>query len=437
MLFFNQPTPHPMSAASPFDPASSVASADDGLERYIAKLASNLEQARKAQRHGLVITSISWEDAGRYKGSSWGPNISDMSLRLPRSRVLPYVVTGATLPMIRYPNFVDKTADLPVSAFRVTVGNETAAAEGKAQDLKRIPLKDYLQNIGQYVKTSSGVPCPPMWCEERDAHILTSAQFCVLPLGSGTTEFNVHLYNYQSASDDPAVLVLVCSQKGTSAQAIFGGTTQLYFNNAGDAANYVAERLKHERQRLGKNTEAKMDSDEVERNALFIVQIPLKTKPRPPPAGVFLDCAGDYKPAEEDCEFDEEEAECEEEEESARPPGSAGTFGVDRAMLSVGKTHSKFEGIKDFTLERDPRFPIRITVQRYLVTDQQDIPDAMWAEMKAELDSVYAKAQASGSLVTELNTGRKTEWDPKGEHKPREFLATLPASAASQPIFDF
>jgi len=242
------------------------------LNEFVAGIANKQELRERAQKEGLAINTISWQDAGRYKDSCWGPNISDMTLKLSSERIS----TETLLPMIRYPNFSDKTADLPIDSFQVTVGNEKAGSE-----LKRVPLKEYLTNIGEYVKTSSGEPCPSMYCAEKDTHVLTSAQFCVLPIDKGTVEFNVNLYNYQSYSEDPAVLVLVCSQKGTSAQAVFGGTTQLYFNNDGEAANYVAERLKDERKRLGKDVDAKMDVDEQERNCLFIVQIPLEQqKPR-------------------------------------------------------------------------------------------------------------------------------------------------------------
>ena len=242
------------------------------LNEFVAGIANKQELRERAQKEGLAINTISWQDAGRYKDSCWGPNISDMTLKLSSERIS----TETLLPMIRYPNFSDKTADLPIDSFQVTVGNEKAGSE-----LKRVPLKEYLTNIDEYVKTSSGEPCPSMYCAEKDTHVLTSAQFCVLPIDKGTVEFNVNLYNYQSYSEDPAVLVLVCSQKGTSAQAVFGGTTQLYFNNDGEAANYVAERLKDERKRLGKDVDAKMDVDEQERNCLFIVQIPLEQqKPR-------------------------------------------------------------------------------------------------------------------------------------------------------------
>ena len=145
--------------------------------------------------------------------------------------------------------------------------------------VKRIPLKEYLQNIGQYVKTTDGVPTKSLYCFEKDENILTSAQFCLLPLASGTTEFNVRIYNYQNRSDDPAVLVLVCSKRYI-AQTLANNSTSLFFNTAGKAANYVAERMKDERKRLGKAIEGKMSTDEAERNVLMIFQIPLKQKLR-------------------------------------------------------------------------------------------------------------------------------------------------------------
>ena len=31
-------------------------------------------------RHGLTAVNVTWEDTGRYKGSVYGPNISDMTI---------------------------------------------------------------------------------------------------------------------------------------------------------------------------------------------------------------------------------------------------------------------------------------------------------------------------------------------------------------------
>jgi hypothetical protein len=415
---------------------------DEKLSRFVIGIANDMQLTLRARDEGLAIQTISWEDSARYKGSCWGPNISDMTLRLAGEKNN----YNSCLPMIRYANFNDRTADLPIDSFKVTVGNESSGAS-----LKRIPLKEYLQNIGEYVKTSSGASCPSMYCEEKDKNVLTSAQFCVLPLAEGTTEFNVSLYNYQSIASDPAVLVLVCSQKGTSAQAVFSGTTELYFNTAGDAANYVAERLKDERKRLGKDVDAKMDADEQERNCLFIVQIPLEQKPRARTLGYGLESMS-YN--QEQC-FGSELLQCYSEpiltEISADLECQSATFtlksattrkakgrGMDRAVISVGKTHSKFEGIKNHTLKRDTRFPIRLTFQFYLTTDEQDVPEPLWKEMKQNIDGVYSKSTAVGSLVTQLDTGRTTEWDASGEHKASEFNKTLPPNTSSvNPMFSF
>lgn len=331
---------------------------------------------------------VTWEDTGRYKGSCWGPNISDMTLRLDKDNIL--------LPVIRRPNFSDETADVPIRHFSLAIGNEI-----KGAPVSQIPLKDYLENKDGLIKDANGNPVKSLLCPERDDVILTSAQYCILPLHKDTCEFNVHLYNYQSSSSDPAVLVIVASAKGSSTQAIYGGTTALYFNDAGKAANYVAERLKDERERLGKAVEGKMDQDEQERNALLIYQIPLKVKNLPMPMYGFnsfstnsmqLNCVKKKK----SCSSNESMTNC-----RAR--------GMDNAVLSVGKSHSDFKGITSSEIERDPQFPIRCTIQFYKVTDEEDIPMEEFEEMAQNINRIYTSAEKSGSLVVE-NSDRKTEW---------------------------
>jgi len=350
------------------------------LTQTVANIASNSRLQKMAQEHNLNICSITWEDTGRYKDSCWGPNISDMTLRLDKDNIL--------LPVIRRPNFSDETADLPISHFTLTIGNETAGAP-----LRQIPLKEYLENKDGHIKDASGNSVKSLFCAERDDVILTSVQYCILPLDEGTCEFNVHLYNYQSSSEDPAVLVIVASSKGSSTQGIYGGTTALYFNNAGRAANYIAERLKDERKRLGKAVEGKMDQDEQERNALLIYQIPLKVK-NPIRYDLEYDgCCDDS----DDC-FEEM---CCENENTCR--------GMDNAVLSVGVAHSDFKGITSSDIERDPQFPIRCTIQLYKVTDQEDVPVEVFKEIAEKIERIYKSAEKSGSLVVD-NSDRKTEW---------------------------
>jgi hypothetical protein len=426
--------------------ASSSVTSSETLEQYVMNIVRNPTIRSQAEHLGLAVQSVSWEDNARYNQSSVGPCISDMTLAIPKSREkrdATDLYNWNPLPMIRYPNFADKTADVPINNFQITVGNETD--EGS---LKRIPLKEYLQNIGQYVKTTDGVPTKSLYCLEKDENILTSAQFCLLPLASGTTEFNVRIYNYQNRSDDPAVLVLVCSQKGTSAQTLANNSTSLFFNTAGKAANYVAERMKDERKRLGKAIEGKMSTDEAERNVLMIFQIPLKQKLRQH----FVSSYGNGVKSLSSvtivpqCEI----MECCSESLSSFTPKSrsfttASVFtstresisrGLDRAMLSISKTHSTFEGIKNNILERDTRFPIRCTFQYYGCTDSQNINNEMWTEIKTDIDKIYNRnvSVATGSLVTETNN-RTTAWDPNNNHESSEFTKTLPSNEANKAMF--
>jgi len=72
--------------------------------------------------------------------------------------------------------------------------------------------------------------------------ILTSAQYCLLPLDKRACGFNVHQYNYKISSNDSTVLVIMASAIDSSAQAIYDGTVELYLNNADETSNYIAVR---------------------------------------------------------------------------------------------------------------------------------------------------------------------------------------------------
>jgi len=351
---------------------------DKDLSKTVANIASNSKLQHLARDHNLNICSITWEDTGRFKGSCWGPNISDMTLRLDKENIL--------LPVIRRPNFSDETADIPIENFTLMVGNEIENGS-----LAQLSLKEYLENKDGFIKDVNGNAVHSLLCKERDDVILTSAQYCILPLHQGTCEFNVHLYNYQSTSSEPAVLVIVASSQGTSSQAIYGGTTALYFNKAGKAANFIAERLKEERKRLGKAVEGKMDQDEQERNALFIYQIPLKV-------------TKSFQLYDDNSDFEEEMCDCDQDECERLE-----SLGMDNAVISVGKAHSEFKGITNASIERDTQFPIRCTIQFYKVTDQEDVPVEEFKDMAQNIERIYKSTDKSGSLVVE-NSDRKTEW---------------------------
>jgi hypothetical protein len=238
----------------------------------VAKLPDNFVSQRILQKCGLQALRVTWEDTGRNKGSSVGPNISDMTL----------CANGYDLPVIRRPNFQDLTFDVPHERIELTVGNEHGEA------LRKVPLKQYLAHLDHYLHEPlalKGAKRTSFWVEgERDKNVLMSAQACMLPVGlkdGEMTEFTVALRNYQSAKDAPAVLVIVSSDQGTSAHVMnSSGKEQLYFNKDGQCCALLGERLGAMRRREGRPDDgAPMNAEERAKNVLLVIQVPLKPQP--------------------------------------------------------------------------------------------------------------------------------------------------------------
>jgi len=354
------------------------------LPQTLSNLHLNPFVTNLANKFGLVIQTVSWEDTARSKNSSWGPNISDMTL----------CVDNYNMSMIRKPNYGDITCDMPIEKFFLTVGNET-----KKGNLERISLKEYLQNIGKYTNHK----VQPMFDTTRDTKILTSAQCCILPADKdGSVEFNARLFNYQSYSDNPAVLVIVVSANGTSAQVVTEYQQKLYFNEGEMAANFVAKGLTQHRLIQGitdeKALKETMNLEEKEQNSLLIFQIPLKQKV----------VKRNY------------DSMCLESCSMAMPPGCASassnfsamsmkSANFEDAIISTGKAHSKFIGTGDFALERDTRYPIRCTIQMYKISNTNDISEQQFSEIAEKINNIYNKSDVYGSLVVDGMTNRITE----------------------------
>lgn len=369
------------------------------LSRTIAGIVHNSGVKSLAHSYGVDIMNVSWEDTARSKNSSFGPNITDMTLSF----------DGTNMPVIRKPNFADVTCDQPIEKFMVTVGNEVAGGT-----LTQIPLKEYLDNIQKYTGNSN---IGKMY-DDRDTQILTSAQACVLPLEDGEVEFCVQMYNYQSNSSpadpadpaDPAVLVIMTSSQGTSCQVLYG-QTQIYFNDAGVARNMLAKRLTDDRKARGVSLDGPMTTDEKNRNALFIYQIPLLQKPRSKRECLYDDssdesvgggCGMMYRDDWEECDSSPSpvcKIKC--VKQSVR--------GFEKAVLSKGREMGKFSGTNGLTLSRDTKYPIRCTYQSYNVTDSATVSEAQIKEISEAITAVYSKSEATGSLVVATTSDRKTE----------------------------
>ena len=351
--------------------------------REIMNLPNNSSVQRKAKTLGLNVQTVCWEDTGRWKNSSIGPNISDMTL----------LVDNKRMPVIRVPNYDDISVDLDIDKIRCPVGNENGSSK-----LSSVSLREYLTNISKYTGNTN---LHSMFIE-RDEKVICQSQCCILPLESGKVDFNVGLYNYQTYdNDEPAVLVIVVSNRGTSTQIVKNGVTKLHLNLKGNAYNYSAERLKDVRAKEGRELDGEMTQSEKSSNVLYVVQVPLKVKERKS-WGYESTFGGDNF---ENMTFGMKKQSTIIKKNSR---------GFDHAQIKEGSFVGRFEGTRNLKLERDERFPIRATIQLYRVSDSGDVSDELMSDIASSLTTVMSYGSDMSSLVVE-ETRRITETNVKNK----------------------
>ncbi|MEM7064786.1 MAG: hypothetical protein AAF572_16705 [Cyanobacteria bacterium P01_B01_bin.77] len=357
-----------------------------------------------ADRWGLDILDVTWEDTGRYDNSAVGPNISDMTIQVQQQDPDTGEYSLHLMPVIRYPNFADLTGDVPIDQFYVFTGNE------KGDDLQRVSLQDVLGDLRNYLSE------PDSWqgseeslLADRDSHVLVSAQAAFLPIPQGDeATFNPVLFNYQSYPGDPAVLTLLVTREGTSATVIDNqrdgfdaGRTwgqRLFFNQAGERASLTGQRLSdfqvgdHSSSSAPStdNTGATTDSD-AGLNMVMLIQVPLKQK-QP-----FLPEAPLAAMESADAEF-----------------STLARSNVEAAVIGHGEVEGPFTEIDNLEIERDPDFPIRVTVQFYKATSNGVVSAEDMGEIHAQIQQVYNDADYVGSLVLDGRQGRPTDYE--GDH---------------------
>lgn len=368
-----------------------------------AQMTSDASIIQLVQKHGLNILNITWEDTGRYKDSSVGPNISDMSIQVGlKNSAGKYDLT--LMPVIRYDNFTDKTADVDPMLFTLIVGNEDGG------DLKRISLREFLENPTKYLHNAKSWLNPKKsLLAERDKRVLVSAQASFLPVPqSGKAEFNPVLFNYQSISGDPAVLTILVTRQGSSTTIIDnkrdsfddrGWGQRLFHNQNGQRASLTGERISNfAKSEEGKQSEVIKGSSKLDvkkssgLNMVLLIQVPLKQKNPPQPQGFG---AGVMTMSDS----------------VAMEAAPRTKSDVEAAVISHGKVEGPYTEIDNLSIERDERFPVRVTVQFYKATatgkaDENDIK-----QIKEEIESVYSAGDAVGSLVVAGETGRITEYE--------------------------
>lgn len=347
---------------------------------------------RLAAARDLQVMNLTWEDTGRYKGSSVGPNISDMTIQvgIPIGRGQ---IRTVAMPVIRFPNFSDKTADIDPRMFSLLIGNE------KGRRLQRISLYDFLAAPAQFMSR------PVTWnsrrktlLASRDSHMLASAQACFLPVPqAGKATFNPVVFNYQSSPDNPAVLTILATREGTSMTIIENrdqgrGTTwgqPLFFNKNGQRASFTGERLSD----FASRPENAQAASQPGLNMVLLIQVPLKYKETW--RGGQMAGGGGMEGA------------------TATPSmarGGGGGSDVEAAVIGHGELEGPFGEFNNLDIVRDDRFPVRVTVQFYKATSNGIVSARDMNEIKSQIDEVYAYGDSVGSLVTGGETGRPTEY---------------------------
>jgi len=354
-----------------------------------------------AQMHGLDLINVTWEDTGRFYDSAVGPNISDMTIQVQYKDPETGEYVLSLMPVIRYPNFVDHTADISPDDFYLLVGNEDG------DDLERVTLAEYLGNFRKYLSE------PGSWSGRRssllaprDSHVLVSAQAAFLPVPQhGEATFNPVIFNYQSYVGDPAVLTIVASREGTSATIIdnmrdsfpagWSWGQRLFFNQDGERASFTGERLSDFVDRtLPPDMVSPTAAGEGGLNMVLLIQVPLKQ--REPMRSMFF---GDAM------------------EESAVPSAAFKADGdVEVAVIGHGKVEGPYTEIDGLAIERDPQFPIRVTVQFYKATSNGIVTESDMEAIANQIERVYDEGDYVGSLVVGGESYRPTEHDgPKNE----------------------
>merc|ERR1719242_2987965 len=440
---------------------------------------------------------VSWEDCARNKGSSWGPCISDITLR----------VNQSCMPVIRQPNFSDKTWDVKMKDIPIVIGNHTP---NEQEELQTISLSAYLEHFSDFMTNDhfrnkddglnmlnvlgfkkKGINLLSSK-ENGDSHVIMSSQACFLPIIKGDeTKFNVALYNYQSEAKNPALLVIVSTAKGASAQIIEGKEQYLLFNHNGKKADFVGERVSDVRRKKGQKNvnDKKLSKQEKQDNVIVIVQVPLKQKKKAKPLfGGFGGPPMAFGAMNGGMEFAKGISMMEESAPVMRSLAqSVPKPNVEAAMVSVaertkpvcicGKELQKYqvqfayngnvtvtcdgcgkslnekealiyhcpiakkafqhpdgydlclecgdkqlqfdelrgllEDDEDYELERNEQYPVRVTLQYDKATGNGAVNKEIMDDIVKQLEASQKQADFMGSLVTEYDPNRPTEWVKK------------------------
>ena len=99
-------------------------------------------------------------------------------------------------------------------------------------------------------------------------------------------------------------------------------------------------------------------------------------------------------------------------------PQAAAKSDVEAAVIGHGPAEGPFTEIDGLDIERDERYPVRVTVQFYKATSNGIVSEADVQSIADQIQRVYKEADYVGSLVVEGETGRPTEYEGPKEEPP-------------------
>jgi hypothetical protein len=212
------------------------------------------------------------------------------------------------------------------------------------------------------------------------------------------------LFNYQSYAGNPAVLTILVTREGTSVtiidntrDAFDSGSVwgqRLFHNKNGQRASLTGER---ESEFLAKpeNAQVVENSPSVGQekglNMVLMIQVPLKfSSPVRSESNWMDDMSVESAPV---MAFE-----------------GAGESNVENAVIGSGPVEGPFTEIDGIDIERDPNFPVRVTVQFYKATSNGIMNEADMKDIAGQIRRVFEQGEYVSSLVTGGKTGRPTEY---------------------------
>jgi hypothetical protein len=395
--------PH-LASAAPSQRVSDPARAYERVVQRVAEMVGDDRATSLVERYKLQLLDVLWEDTGRWQGSSVGPNISDVTIEVEAhgrgSKRRTYL-----MPVMRHDNFTDKTADVKIEKIMIPVGNHR-----KGGGLQLVSLTELLSNPMRYLSSPGvGTIKGDSLLAKRDTHVLVSAQHAFLPVPKeGKATFYPVIFNYQSTEKNPAVLTILVTRQGTSMTIIdnerdtvgngYAQGQRLYFNDGGERAPLIAERLADVKAAgvTANGEDAQSLADDA--NVLMLIQVPLEYRASRRKEIATATSSGAMLA------------------ESAAPLAKSAARGftsdVDTAVIGHGPTEGPYTELDGLTIKRDARFPIRVTLQFYQATSNGVLSHANVKAMAAQIRKVYGKGDYVGSLVVPsgLDRQRPTNW---------------------------